>query len=667
MGSSPWSWGRSTVHSDHLLPTVTMLILQDTNHNCSKALSLPDLGALASPEPELPTLNLDLACDPLQVSPVASIHLDPLQVGTEGHYRVSPLAPVLDLLDSMNNYGSYRQDVGYSTSPSVGQMEQKPSVRILEQPKSNSLRFRYQCEGRGAGALQGANSTPELKTYPKIKIEGYQGPAVVVVSCVAHDGDKPKAHPHNLVSPAAVGREGCKRGVCTMNVPWQPGHQEDMTVEFQHLGIQCVRRKDIGEALKQREAIRVDPFRQGFDHINSPQSIDLNAVKLCFQVFLENPNQPGKYTVSLPAVCSQPIYDAKAKKTLQIMDISDTFGPEEGGKKIIILCGRVARDDIKIRFYDPNTNWEGWGDFNAQEVHKQYAITFKTPSYMGKEGKLTEKKTVLVELLKPSDDSTSEPHEFTIIPRGYSASQAMEKPRSEYKSSQHTYTNIGSMWTVKKEKEDGGWGLPPAFPHVPESPYRQPEMQTSHPYIPNIPNPYPAHAYPHHMGSSHHTIHQEHTKNHRPVQQNEMCFQGEKNQMGGQMHMNNIYGAPQPSPDSQSFAEMKIRSPPHQEDDEVDKLSGKIEFISLTGAPSLSDVVSLSLDMQQQNNGEERRGPGKRGAKTAALESGSLTVPPTQGRFIDTPEVSGQLNTPNNSSHLSGHYQLNNCPRVNDI
>ena len=149
------------------------------------------------------------------------------------------------------------------------------------------------------------------------------------------------------------------------------------------------------------------------------------------------------------------------------MDISDTFGPEEGGKKIIILCERVARDDIKVRFYDPNTNWEGWGDFNAQEVHKQYAITFKTPSYMGKEGKLTEKKTVLVELLKPSDDSTSEPHEFTIIPRGYQASQAMEKPRSEYKPGQHTYNNIGSMWTVKKEKEEAGWGLPPAFPHVP--------------------------------------------------------------------------------------------------------------------------------------------------------------------------------------------------------
>ena len=34
----------------------------------------------------------------------------------------------------------------------------KPRIRILEQPKSNSLRFRYQCEGRGAGALQGVET-----------------------------------------------------------------------------------------------------------------------------------------------------------------------------------------------------------------------------------------------------------------------------------------------------------------------------------------------------------------------------------------------------------------------------------------------------------------------------------------------------------------------------
>ena len=63
-------------------------------------------------------------------------------------------------------------------------------------------------------------------------------------------------------------------------------NNEDMTVEFQHLGIQCVRKKDIEESLKQRKEIRVDPYKQGFKHLENPSSIDLNAVKLCFQVFI---------------------------------------------------------------------------------------------------------------------------------------------------------------------------------------------------------------------------------------------------------------------------------------------------------------------------------------------------------------------------------------------
>ena len=31
-------------------------------------------------------------------------------------------------------------------------------------------RFRYECEGKGAGALQGKSSTPEHKNFPKIKV-----------------------------------------------------------------------------------------------------------------------------------------------------------------------------------------------------------------------------------------------------------------------------------------------------------------------------------------------------------------------------------------------------------------------------------------------------------------------------------------------------------------
>ena len=63
---------------------------------------------------------------------------------------------------------------------------------------------------------------------------------------------------------------------------------DDMSVEFPHLGIQCVRKKDIPESLKQRQEIRVDPYRQGFGHAKNTGSIDLNAVKLCFQVVLGN-------------------------------------------------------------------------------------------------------------------------------------------------------------------------------------------------------------------------------------------------------------------------------------------------------------------------------------------------------------------------------------------
>ena len=50
-------------------------------------------------------------------------------------------------------------NLSYNIMQQTSEPEQiKPRIRILEQPKSNSLRFRYQCEGRGAGALQGDES-----------------------------------------------------------------------------------------------------------------------------------------------------------------------------------------------------------------------------------------------------------------------------------------------------------------------------------------------------------------------------------------------------------------------------------------------------------------------------------------------------------------------------
>ena len=126
-------------------------------------------------------------------------------------------------------------------------------MEITEQPASKALRFRYECEGRSAGSIPGANSTADNKTFPSVKVVGYQGPAVVVVSCVTKDPPY-RPHPHNL-----VGKDGCKKGVCTVNL-----NVETMSVTFQNLGIQCVKKKDVEESLRLRESIRVDPFQSEY-------------------------------------------------------------------------------------------------------------------------------------------------------------------------------------------------------------------------------------------------------------------------------------------------------------------------------------------------------------------------------------------------------------------
>lgn len=86
--------------------------------------------------------------------------------------------------------------------------------------------------------------------YLLLQIVGYKGRAVVVVSCVTKDLPY-RPHPHKL-----IGRDNCKRGICTIEI-----NNESMTASFQNLGIQCVKKKDIDDALKMREEIRVDPFR----------------------------------------------------------------------------------------------------------------------------------------------------------------------------------------------------------------------------------------------------------------------------------------------------------------------------------------------------------------------------------------------------------------------
>lgn len=78
----------------------------------------------------------------------------------------------------------------------------------------------------------------------------------------------------------------------------------------------------------------------GFNHRSQPSSIDLNAVRLCFQVFLES-EQRGRFTVPLSPVVSDPIFDKKAMSDLVICKLSDASCTVAGGKEMILLCEKV--------------------------------------------------------------------------------------------------------------------------------------------------------------------------------------------------------------------------------------------------------------------------------------------------------------------------------------
>ena len=66
----------------------------------------------------------------------------------------------------------------------------------------------------------------------------------------------------------------------------------------------------------------------------------------CFQVFLKT--DEGLFP--LAPVVSNIIRDKKSHSDLQILDYSDDTSPVEGGKKILLFCEKVYKDDIEVHF-----------------------------------------------------------------------------------------------------------------------------------------------------------------------------------------------------------------------------------------------------------------------------------------------------------------------------
>ncbi|KAM3590024.1 uncharacterized protein V6R79_002061 [Siganus canaliculatus] len=284
----------------------------------------------------------------------------------------------------------------------------QPFIEIIEQPKQRGMRFRYKCEGRSAGSIPGEKSNDTTKTHPAIKVHNYSGPLRVRISLVTKNMPH-KPHPHELVG------KDCKHGY------YEADLQERRIHSFQNLGIQCVKKKDVTEAITCRLQTNNNPF-------NIPEAkvweeeFDLNSVRLCFQASI---TMPTGEVFPLEPVVSQPIYDNRAPNTaeLKICRVNRNSGSCRGGDEIFLLCDKVQKEDIEVRFFQDS--WEGKGIFSQADVHRQVAIVFRTPPY--RDTNLSEPVRVKMQLRRPSDREVSEPMDFQYLPSDLDEYRLSEK------------------------------------------------------------------------------------------------------------------------------------------------------------------------------------------------------------------------------------------------
>ncbi|XP_014444724.1 proto-oncogene c-Rel isoform X2 [Tupaia chinensis] len=261
------------------------------------------------------------------------------------------------------------------------------------------MRFRYKCEGRSAGSIPGEHSTENNRTYPSIQIANYYGKGKVRITLVTKN-DPYKPHPHDLVG------KDCRDGYYEAEFV-----QEHRPLFFQNLGIRCVKKKEVKEAVISRIRAGINPFKVPEQQLLDIEDCDLNVVRLCFQVFLLD--EHGNLTTALPPVISNPIYDNRAPNTaeLRICRVNKNCGSVRGGDEIFLLCDKVQKDDIEVRFV--LNDWEAKGIFSQADVHRQVAIVFKTPPYCKA---ITEPVTVKMQLRRPSDQEVSESMDFRYLP-----------------------------------------------------------------------------------------------------------------------------------------------------------------------------------------------------------------------------------------------------------
>uniref|UniRef100_A0A8D0P7T5 RELA proto-onco, NF-kB subunit n=1 Tax=Sus scrofa TaxID=9823 RepID=A0A8D0P7T5_PIG len=266
----------------------------------------------------------------------------------------------------------------------------------------------------GGGIGAGIPAPPGCSLYFG-QINGYTGPGTVRISLVTKDPPH-RPHPHELVG------KDCRDGFYEAELcPDRCIHS------FQNLGIQCVKKRDLEQAINQRIQTNNNPFQVPIEEQRG--DYDLNAVRLCFQVTVRD---PAGRPLRLPPVLSHPIFDNRAPNTaeLKICRVNRNSGSCLGGDEIFLLCDKVQKEDIEVYFTGPG--WEARGSFSQADVHRQVAIVFRTPPYA--DPSLQAPVRVSMQLRRPSDRELSEPMEFQYLPDTDDRHRIEEKRKRTYET-----------------------------------------------------------------------------------------------------------------------------------------------------------------------------------------------------------------------------------------
>jgi hypothetical protein len=245
-----------------------------------------------------------------------------------------------------------------------------PHIEIIAQPCAK-YRMRYGSEKRKRNFLTANDSTK--KSFPSIKLINCKqfssgGYLQIVCVCKTPTNDaKYHVHPNQLTG------KHCK----DYGVAWIKFKSDTETIELKELGIEHVLSENINGCVEKYKENNVDPYGVGYDHINKKRDfIDLNSVKLCFQLFFL---VDGKVVKSDPVV-SDTIYSG-TQKELIIEQVINQCGSVYGGSSITLLIKKISLPNLKkhiwVKFF--SVDWVKLVDIDFN--HFGCTLVFKAPEY----------------------------------------------------------------------------------------------------------------------------------------------------------------------------------------------------------------------------------------------------------------------------------------------